>query len=254
MKARERLDLLLVERGLCDSRTRAQALVLAGKVVVEDHAVTKPGTMVARDVALRLKGSDHPFASRGGVKLRGALDQFADLDVRGKVAMDVGASTGGFTDCLLQAGVERVYAVDVGYGQLAWKLAKDPRVVVMDRQNIRDLSPDLVREPIELAVVDCSFISLRLVLPCLPPLLEPGAQVVALVKPQFEVGPERVGKGGIVRDSAARADALAQVRATAHELGFSVVGECESPLRGKEGNVEFFLWLGWDGSSEEESD
>jgi 23S rRNA (cytidine1920-2'-O)/16S rRNA (cytidine1409-2'-O)-methyltransferase len=245
MKPRERLDLLLVERGLCDSRSRAQALVLAGKVVVEDHAVTKPGTMVARDAALRLKGSDHPFVSRGGVKLRGALDHFDGLDVRDKVAMDVGASTGGFSDCLLQAGTKRVFAIDVGYGQLAWKLAQDSRVEVLDRQNIRELSPDQIDQPIELVVADCSFISLKLVLPCLPPFLATGAQVVALVKPQFEVGPERVGKGGIVRDVAAREDALTRVRDTAIGLGFQVVDECESVLPGKEGNVEFFTWLSW---------
>jgi 23S rRNA (cytidine1920-2'-O)/16S rRNA (cytidine1409-2'-O)-methyltransferase len=250
MKSRERLDRLLVERGLCESRTRAHALVLAGKVVVDDHAITKPGTMVAREAQLRLKGTDHPYVSRGGLKLRGALDQFADLEVRGRVAMDVGASTGGFTDCLLQAGVEKIFAVDVGYGQLAWKLAQDPRVVVIDRQNIRELSPSQVPIPIELVVADCSFISLTLVLPCLLPFLASRAEVVALVKPQFEVGAGRVGKGGIVRDADARRDALARVLACASELGFSVRGECESPITGREGNVEYLVWLSWNREEE----
>jgi 23S rRNA (cytidine1920-2'-O)/16S rRNA (cytidine1409-2'-O)-methyltransferase len=250
MKSRDRLDRLLVERGLCESRTRAQALVLAGKVVVDDHAVTKPGTLVSRDASLRLKGQDHAYVSRGGLKLRGALDAFADLSVEGRWAMDVGASTGGFTDCLLQAGVEHVYAVDVGYGQLAWKLARDPRVTVLDRQNIRELEPSRVERPVDLVVADCSFISLRLVLEAIVPLLTPAADVVALVKPQFEVGRERVGKGGIVRDPAARRDAIDAVLARARELGFSPRGECRSPIEGKEGNVEFLVWLSWSAPGE----
>lgn len=247
MKSRDRLDRLLVERGLCESRTRAQALVLAGKVIVDDHAVSKPGTMVSTDARLRLKGGDHPFVSRGGLKLRGALDAFEALDVRDRVAMDVGASTGGFTDCLLQAGVAHVVAVDVGYGQLAWKLAQDPRVTVLDRQNIRDLDPARLERPVDLVVADCSFISLKLVLASLPPLLANPADVVALVKPQFEVGRERVGKGGIVRDPAAHRDAIDSVLAHARALGFAVRGECRSPIEGKEGNVEFLIWLAWSG-------
>ncbi len=250
MKARERLDRLLVERGLCESRTRAQAFVLAGKVVVDDHAITKPGTLVSRDSRLRLKEPDHPYASRGGLKLAGALGSFAELDVRGRVAMDVGASTGGFTDCLLQAGVQRIFAVDVGYGQLAWKLARDERVCVLDRENIRQLDHDKIPVPIDLVVIDCSFISLTLVLPCLPPFLAPSADLVALVKPQFEVGPERVGKGGIVRDEEAREDAVESVVARARALGFEIRGRCESPIPGKEGNVEFFVWLRWEPSKE----
>lgn len=250
-QSKDRLDRLVVARGLCDSRTRAQALIIAGKVVVDDHAVSKPGTLVPADAQIRIKGQAQRFVSRGGDKLQGALDAFESsqggpsLDIEGAVAMDVGASTGGFTDCLLQAGAARVYAVDVGYGQLAWRLANDERVVVIDRQNIRELEPQQVPEPIALVVADCSFISLELVLPCLPPFLAPNAQVLALVKPQFEVGPERVGKGGIVRDPAVRAQAVDAVIARARELGFEVSGQCESPLPGKEGNIEFFVWLRW---------
>jgi 23S rRNA (cytidine1920-2'-O)/16S rRNA (cytidine1409-2'-O)-methyltransferase len=237
-----RLDKLLVERGLCDSRTRAQALILAGEVVVGDHAVTKPGTAVDADAPLRLKSDPNPYVSRGGLKLRGALETFS-LDPEGAVCLDVGASTGGFTDCLLQAGAARVYALDVGYGQLAWKLARDERVVVIDRQNIRELRPEQIPEPIDLAVADCSFISLTKVLPHLPPVLRPGAELVVLVKPQFEVGRERVGKGGIVRDEDARAEALATVEARARELGFEVRGHTLSPIAGREGNREWLLWL-----------
>lgn len=240
---KQRLDTLLVERGLCDSRSRAQARILAGEVVVGDHTVSKPGTAVAVDSPLRFKaGTANPYVSRGGLKLRGALDQFP-VAVAGKVALDVGASTGGFTDCLLQAGAARVYAVDVGYGQLAWKLSQDPRVVVLDRQNIRSLAPEQLGEPIELAVADCSFVSLTKVLPHLPPLLVPGADLIVLVKPQFELGRGRVGKGGIVRNPEDRAEALARVEACAVELGFAVRGRTASPIAGREGNREWLLWL-----------
>ena len=238
-----RLDKLLVDRGLADSRTRAQALILAGEVVVGDHAVSKPGTLVDAEAPLRLKGGPvNPYVSRGGLKLRAALDAFP-IVVTDAVCLDVGASTGGFTDCLLQAGAARVYALDVGYGQLAWKLANDPRVVVMDRQNIRKLAPEQIPEPIDLAVADCSFVSLTKVLPHLPALLRASADVVALVKPQFEVGRERVGKGGIVRDDEARNAALESVEATARELGFEVRDHVESPIAGREGNREWLLWL-----------
>ncbi|MGB1274769.1 MAG: TlyA family RNA methyltransferase [Nannocystaceae bacterium] len=244
--ARMRLDLLMVERGLCVSRTRAQALIIAGKVVVGDHTHTKPGTKVRDNIGIRLRGQDHAFASRGGLKLKGALEHF-NVELRDRVAMDVGASTGGFTDCLLQAGVAKVFAIDVGYGQLAWKLAQDPRVVSLERQNIRHLDPARLGEPIELTVIDCSFISLTKVLPCLPPFLGPGADVVALIKPQFEVGKAQVHKGGIVRDPAAREQACQAVAQAAQDLGFVVRGECESPITGREGNHEFFVWLGWPG-------
>jgi len=242
--ARIRLDLLMVERGLCASRTRAQALIIAGKVVVGDHTQTKPGTKVRGDVAIRLRGQDHAYASRGGLKLQGALEQF-QVELGSRVAMDVGASTGGFTDCLLQAGVAKVFAIDVGYGQLAWKLSQDPRVVSIERQNIRHLDPARLGEPVELTVIDCSFISLTKILPCLPPFLVSGADVVALIKPQFEVGKAQVHKGGIVRDAAAREQACQAVAEAAQDLGFVVRGECASPITGRDGNHEFFVWLRW---------
>ena len=253
MAKKVRLDKLLVARGLCESRTRAQALILAGEVVVGDHTVTKAGTAVDPEVPLRLKGKDpNPYVSRGGLKLRGALEQFAaeGLSVADAVCMDVGASTGGFTDCLLQAGAARVYAIDVGYGQLAWKLANDERVVVLDRQNIRALAREQIPEPISLVVADCSFISLTKVLPHLPPFLGPSAELVMLVKPQFEVGRERVGKGGVVRDAASRADALAQVERCARTLGFEPRGHLPSPITGREGNQEWLSWLSWRGPGE----
>lgn len=241
---RQRLDLLLVERGLCESRTKAARVILAGEVVVDEHKVDKPGAQVASDAAIRVK-AEEPYVSRGGLKLRAALDAFVQLEVAGRIGLDVGASTGGFTDCLLQAGAAKVHAVDVGYGQLAWKLAGDPRVVVHDRQNIRKLTLDQLGERVGLAVADCSFISLTKVLPHLPPLLEPVADLIVLVKPQFEVGAERVGKGGVVRDDQAREGALVEVEAAARELGFAVLGHIESPVAGREGNREYLLWLRW---------
>jgi 23S rRNA (cytidine1920-2'-O)/16S rRNA (cytidine1409-2'-O)-methyltransferase len=242
---RVRLDKLVVDRGLCDSRSRAQALIIAGKVVVGEHTESKPGALVPADAAVRLRGADHGFVSRGGVKLQAALDAFAPagLDVRGKVALDIGASTGGFTDCLLQAGAARVYAIDVGYGQLAWKLAADPRVVVLDRTNIRALTRAALPEAAEIAVIDCSFIALARVLPCVPPLLAARADIVALIKPQFELGPGRVGKGGIVRDAGDHAEACAAVVAAAAALGLQQAGLCESPITGQDGNREFLVWL-----------
>jgi len=240
-----RLDRLMVERELCDSEARARSLVMAGKVVVGEHTESKPGTLVERDAPVRLRGQEHAYVSRGGLKLRGALDQFAGLAVRGRVALDIGASTGGFTDCLLQAGAARVYAVDVGYGQLAWKLSQDPRVVVLDRTNIRTLAPARIGEPVGLVVADCSFISLTRVLPAVPAFLAPQADVVALIKPQFELAAGRVGKGGVVREAGAREEARAGVLAAAAALGFVVRGSCESPIAGQDGNLEFLVWLGW---------
>ena len=212
------------------------------------------------DAALRIKqvkGDEHGFASRGGLKLRGGLDSFATVDdgpglaVAGRVAMDVGASTGGFTDCLLQAGVVRVYAVDVGYGQLAWHLVQDPRVVNIERQNIRTMARERIPEAIELVVIDCSFISLTKVLPSLPPFLAARADVVALIKPQFEVGRGGVGKGGIVRDPQLRRGAQEAVETAARGLGFAVRGRCDSPITGHKGNHEFLVWLAWEGSDAE---
>lgn len=239
---RIRIDRLLLERGLVESRQQARALCLAGKVLVDSRAVTKPGTLVRPDAEVRLRGAPPPYVSRGGLKLASALDAFG-VDPRGKVAMDVGASTGGFTDCLLQRGAHRVFAVDVGYGQLAWKIAQDPRVSVLDRTNIRHLEADRLNEPIELVVVDVSFISLRLVLPKLAEILQPGGLIVALIKPQFEVGKGEVGKGGVVRDADKRAKAIQQVRATACSLGFVDGGIHDSPILGPKGNQETFVLL-----------
>lgn len=236
-----RLDRLLVERGLASSRTRAQALIMAGRVVVGDQRVDKAGTRVAADSPLRLKGTDHPYVSRGGLKLARGLDAFG-IDPAGCRALDVGASTGGFTDCLLQRGAARVYALDVGRAQLHQKLRDDARVVVMERFHVRDLRPQHVGGGVELAVFDLSFISLRLGLPPAVACLQPGGAVVALVKPQFEVGRERVGKGGIVRDPAARQQAVAEIAALASDtLGLTLIGTIESPITGADGNVEFLL-------------
>ena len=241
MSKKERIDKLLVERELAPSRQRAQALLMAGLVLVDDQPVSKAGARVSVDAAIRLRGKDHGFASRGGLKLQGALDRFA-IDPTGRICADLGASTGGFTDCLLQRGAAKVYAVDVGYGQLAWKLRQDPRVVVMERTNVRHMTG--LPEPIELVVGDLSFISLKLVLPAIATLCAPSAELVLLVKPQFEVGRSSVGKGGLVTDPVARAAAVQRVLADAEAAGFSARGDLVSPITGaKAGNVEYLIWL-----------
>ncbi len=239
---RERIDLLLVRRGLAPGRDRARALILAGKVVCNDQLVEKAGTRVEETAEIRLKGEDIPFVGRGGLKLEAALEKFA-VAVEGRVCIDIGASTGGFTDCLLQRGAARVYAVDVGYGQLAWSLRNDDRVVVMERTNIRGCTPADFAEPLELAVIDLSFISLTKVLPVVASLLPPQSPVVALVKPQFEVGRGEVGKGGIVRDEARRRAALEKIRNFAATCGFACGGEMVSPITGQKGNREYLLYL-----------
>jgi len=238
-----RLDQLLVERGLAASREKARALVLAGLVVVGEHRAEKPGQGVDPAAEIRLKGEHHPYVSRGGVKLAAALDAFG-IDPRGKTCVDVGASTGGFTDCLLQRGARRVYAVDVGYGQLAWKLREDPRVVSRERCNVRHLGREEIPEAVDLVVADASFISLRLVLPKIRELLGSNGAAVVLVKPQFEVGKGQVGKGGVVRDPALRERAVESVKQEARFLGFEPAGVIESPVQGaKKGNVEYLLFL-----------
>ena len=234
-----RLDLLLVQRGLAESRERAQALIRAGQVLVDDQVADKPGRRVPSNAALRLR-SRLPYVSRGGLKLEAALNAFG-LDVAGWVVADVGASTGGFTDCLLQRGAARVYAIDVGYGQLAWKLRRDPRVVVLERTNIRFL--ESLPEPVDLATVDVSFIGLELVLPAVMRLLKPQGQIVALVKPQFEAGRRQVGKGGVVRDPAVHRQVLTRLIEWAVEHGLRVLGLIPSPITGPRGNVEFLLHL-----------
>ena len=240
--ARLRADLALVAQGLAPSRERARALILAGEVLAGDRPIEKAGDLVDAAAELRLRSAPMPYVSRGGIKLAHALDVFG-VDPRGLVALDVGASTGGFTDCLLQRGAVRVHCVDVGHGQLDWKIASDARVRVHDRVNIRTAEPGLVGERVDLVVIDVSFISLRLVLPALPPLARPGASVVALVKPQFEVGRAHVGKGGIVRDDAARARSLVDVRVAAEAFGFAALGDTTSPITGGKGNIEYLLHL-----------
>lgn len=238
---RERIDVLLVERGLVESRARAQARILAGDVVVDDQRVDKPGEKVPRDAAIRLKGDALPWVSRGGLKLEAALTWFG-VDVTGAVCVDVGASTGGFTDVLLARGAARVYAIDVGYGQLAHKLRTDPRVVCMERTHIGKLAPGTLDPAPRVAVIDVSFISLAAVLPALVPHLARPAEVVALIKPQFEAGREHVGKGGIVRDEAARRAAVEKVLRVAAALGMTPRGEVRaSPIQGADGNVEYVV-------------
>jgi len=242
MTGKLRLDKLMLERGMTPSRERAQALIMAGQVVVGDHAVDKAGHQVPLDAEIRIKGEVLPYVSRGGLKLARALEAF-ELDVTGLVALDVGASTGGFTDCLLQAGATKVFAVDVGYGQLAWQLRQDGRVVNMEKTNIRNLVPEQLGEQPDLAVIDASFISLSKVLPAVIRLVKPAGLIVALIKPQFEVGRADVGKGGIVRDPAAHDRAVEGVRQTAQELGLTVDGICDSPIKGADGNREFLILL-----------
>lgn len=239
---KERLDILLVRRGLAASRERARALILAGTVIVDDHRIDKAGQQVESTAEIRLKGSDIPYVSRGGLKLARALEAFA-LDVGSRVALDVGASTGGFTDCLLQHGAALVYAVDVGYGQLAWSLRDDPRVVNLERTNIRQLQADSLPRRPDLAVIDASFISLDKVLPNTLALLAPQADIIALIKPQFEVGRGQVGKGGVVRDPQQHEDVVTRIRALAASLGCRVHGVVESPVLGSKGNREFLIHL-----------
>lgn len=235
---KQRLDLLLVERGLCESRAKAQRLIAAGAVRVDGRPATKPGNTCAADVAIALEGAER-FVSRGGLKLEGAFEAF-NLDVAGAVALDVGASTGGFTDCLLQHGARQVYALDVGKGQLHWKLRTDPRVTVMEGINARHLKPAQLPGPVDIAVVDVAFISLTLILPAVTNCLRKGGCLIALVKPQFEAGRRQVGRGGVVRDPAVHDQVLARIRACAEgKLGLRWGGTVPSPIKGPAGNIEF---------------
>jgi 23S rRNA (cytidine1920-2'-O)/16S rRNA (cytidine1409-2'-O)-methyltransferase len=234
---KQRLDVALVERGLAESRARAQALVMAGKVFSGEKRLDKPGAAVAADAALEVRGADHPWVSRGGVKLAHALDRFG-IDPAGKVCLDVGASTGGFTDVLLARGAAKVYAVDVGRNQLAWKLRNDPRVVSMEGVNARNLT---LPEAPAIIVCDASFIGLETVLPAALALAAPGAHLVALIKPQFEAGRDQVGKGGIVRDPAVHRDVCTRIEAWVASRGWKVLGVIESPITGQEGNREFLI-------------
>ncbi|MCA9530889.1 MAG: TlyA family RNA methyltransferase [Myxococcales bacterium] len=238
----KRADELLVERALAPTLKRARAYILAGKVYAGERRVDKAGELLPADAPLDVRKPDHPFVSRGGVKLAGALDAFA-LDPRGTIAADFGASTGGFTDCLLQRGAARVYAIDVGYGQLHHRLRSDPRVVVMERTNARRLREGSLPEPMDLVVIDASFIGLDKLLPSAWGLLRRGGAVLAMVKPQFEVARELVGEGGVVRDPAVRASSIAAVAAGARQLGFVERGRADAALAGPDGNREAFLWL-----------
>jgi 23S rRNA (cytidine1920-2'-O)/16S rRNA (cytidine1409-2'-O)-methyltransferase len=236
-----RVDQLLVERGLAESRARAQALVMAGLVFSGEKRIEKASTTLAPEAPLAVKGKPHPWVSRGGVKLAHALEHFA-IDPAGAVCLDIGASTGGFTEVLLSKGAAKVYAVDVGHGQLDWSLRQDKRVVVLERTNARHLTSAEVPEAVDLVVCDASFIGLRTVLPAPLALAKPQATLVALIKPQFEAGPEKVGKGGVVRDEAVRAEVCETIRRwLAAQPGWHVLGLTESPIAGAEGNVEFLI-------------
>ena len=247
MASKERLDKQLVDRGLAASRERARALILAGQVVVDEQMIDKVGTQVKLDAVIRLKGDDIPYVSRGGLKLEKALEVFP-VEVKGRTVLDVGASTGGFTDCLLQNGAGKVFAVDVGYGQLAWSLREDPRVVNLERTNIRHLQPEILSEAPDLAVIDASFISLDKVLPPTLKLLQENAEVIALIKPQFEVGKGQVGKGGVVRDPELHQQVVDRIKSLSAELDCEVLGLEESPILGPKGNREFLIYLRRSGS------
>jgi 23S rRNA (cytidine1920-2'-O)/16S rRNA (cytidine1409-2'-O)-methyltransferase len=239
---RQRLDLLLVARGLAPSRERARAMILAGQVRVDGVDVAKAGTMVRDDVEVAVATPDHPYVSRGGVKLAHALDAFG-IEVAQKSALDIGASTGGFTDVLLQRGARQVVALDVGHGQLDWRLRSDPRVVVIEHANARFLTPQDVPGPFDIVTIDVSFISLRHILPVVPPLVAPAADIVALVKPQFEAGREDVGRGGLVRDPEVQARVIEEVRSAARGIGLEPLAMTPSPITGATGNQEFLLHL-----------
>ena len=242
MKNKERLDVLLVSRGLAESRAKAQALIMSGQVYVDNQKADKAGASFAQDAAIEVRGDACPYVSRGGLKLAKALRDFG-VDPTGYVCSDSGASTGGFTDCLLQHGAAKVFAIDVGYGQLAWSIRSDPRVVTMERTNIRYVKPEDLGEPLDLSVVDVSFISLRIVLPAIRSLLKPSGQVLCLIKPQFEAGKEKVGKKGVVRDPEVHRQVLDGFVELARQLEFAILGLTFSPVKGPEGNIEFLAHL-----------
>ena len=236
---KKRIDRLLVERGLVESRERAQAMIMAGNVLIDDQPATKAGMPVAEDVVIRLKEPPSPYVSRGGMKLEGAVRDF-QIHIQGKVCLDIGSSTGGFTHFLLLNGAERVYALDVDVNQLDWKIRNDPKLRAIE-MNARFLEPRHVGEPVDLVTIDAAFISLTMLIPRVPPVLKPGGQCVALVKPQFEVGREQVGKGGIVRDEKLQQAAVEKVMESGRDSGLTLIGSHESPITGREGNREFFV-------------
>jgi 23S rRNA (cytidine1920-2'-O)/16S rRNA (cytidine1409-2'-O)-methyltransferase len=236
--AKKRIDVLLVERGLVQSRERAQALILAGKVLVADAPCTKAGSSFSEDVAIRLREADHPYVSRGALKLKAALEAF-QIPVKGKTAVDIGASTGGFTEILLEAGAMRVIALDVGHNQMDWKIRNDPRVECIEKVNARYLTLEIIRQKVDVAVIDVSFISLDKIFPALFPVLAEGGDVVSLIKPQFEVGRDEVGKGGIVTSDSARKESVDRITEVAKGLGWERVGLIDSPITGTDGNIEY---------------
>lgn len=242
MQHKERLDLVLVARNLAESREKAKAIIMSGEVFVDGQRVDKPGTTIAPDAAVEVRGNACPYVSRGGLKLEKALRDFG-VDPTGFVCSDSGASTGGFTDCLLQNGAHKVFAIDVGYGQLAWKIRTDPRVVCMERTNIRYVTPEDLGEPLDLSVVDVSFISLSIVLPAVRALLKEDGQILCLIKPQFEAGRGKVGKKGVVRDPAVHLEVLENFVALAHSLNLTICNLTYSPVKGPEGNIEFLAHL-----------
>ena len=238
MKIKKRLDVLLVEQGYADSRTKAQAIIMSGQVYVDGQKADKPGMSFDETLPIEVRGATCPYVSRGGLKLEKALRDFG-VDPTGYVCSDSGASTGGFTDCLLQQGASKVFAIDVGYGQLDWKIRSDPRVVVMERTNVRYVTPEQLGEPLDLSVVDVSFISLKIVLPVIKTFLKPTGQVLCLIKPQFEAGKEKVGKKGVVRDPLVHKEVLDNFVELAKSLNFKILGLTFSPVKGPEGNIEF---------------
>ncbi len=242
MKIKKRLDVLLVEKGFADTRTKAQAIIMSGLVYVDGQKADKPGISYEETVDIEVRSGGCPYVSRGGLKLEKALRDFG-VDPTGYVCSDSGASTGGFTDCLLQQGAKKVFAIDVGYGQLDWKIRSDPRVVVMERTNVRYVTPEDLGEPLDLSVVDVSFISLGIVLPVIKTFLKPTGQVLCLIKPQFEAGREKVGKKGVVRDPAVHREVLDNFVALTEKIGFTILGLTFSPVKGPEGNIEFLAHL-----------
>ncbi len=233
-----RIDVLLTERGLAESREKAKAMIMAGEVFIKDKMIDKAGTAVPLDSEIEIRSKSHKFASRGGYKIEKALDYFS-IDPQGQAVADIGASTGGFTDCVLGRGARKVYAVDVGRGQLAYKLASDPRVVVMDRTNARFLEPEMFDESPELISMDVSFISVRLILPALAKIMHPDGQIITLIKPQFEAGIDKVGKGGVVRDASVHREVITEVVSSASAIGLNLKGLTFSPIKGPAGNIEF---------------
>lgn len=242
MNHKERLDVLMVQRNLAESRERAKAIIMSGDVFVNGERADKAGAPFADDVEIIIKGNQCPYVSRGGLKLEKALNDF-NINPSGYICSDSGASTGGFTDCLLQKGASKVYAIDVGYGQLAWKIRNDPRVVVMERTNVRYLTPEEIGEPLDLSVIDVSFISLSIVLPAIVNLLKDNGQIVCLIKPQFEAGKEKVGKKGVIRDPSVHEEVLQNFLLLSQNLSLTLLNLTFSPVKGPEGNIEFLAHL-----------